>query len=136
MEVRKDHIPVDLLIWQVRYTNGQIVSELDTKYSALDRANIAAFIVSDMSGNPIVEFLPPPGYNGNNLIYRRRTFMVQEAGDRQVLFIIGWGPKGPAYAIGIVNDQILLRESKEGFIVGDSELYPPMPFPGEPELIF
>jgi hypothetical protein len=120
----------DITFWEVTYTDNTTASEDTITYGQIDRSRLKSFRL--VQGAEVVfEMIPPPGFDGNNLVYRRRTRMG-EGGDRNVIFVLGWAPNGPAFAIDIVTSTYRVLET--GFDPADPDLYPPMAFPGEPDI--
>lgn len=120
----------DTVTWEAEYHDGTLHKEKEGKmYAGIDRSNLKKFKLMTIDGNCIFETWPPLGKNGHQLIYRRRTSMVQSEGGRNVVFLIGWGLDGPAFVINV--DTGLYRELPNGFDPGDPEASPPQPMPGE-----
>lgn len=121
----------DITFWEVEYTDGTSWSEDQITYSQIDRSKVAKFrLIKGVE--TIFEMVPPPGFSGQNLVYRRRTAMSATDGSRNVLLILGWAPNGPVFAVDVRNGSYRVLE--DGFLVGDPDLYPPVAFPGEPDL--
>lgn len=122
-------VAADLVRWQVEYDNGTFDQEYQGKtYGGIDRARLKKFQLVNETGTVIFETWPPPGKNGHNFIYRRRT-RIMEGGRKLTLFVLGWLPDGPAYAVNVEDGSY--RVSETGFIIGDPDMYPPDPMPGE-----
>lgn len=129
--IPENPLSADLTYWEAVYSDGTTMTEDQGSYSQIDRNRLKAFRL--IKGAEVVfEMTPPPGFTGQNLVYRRRTAMSASTGDRRVLIILGWAPGGPAFAIDM--DTGSYRVSEEGFILGDPDMYPPMAFPGEPDI--
>lgn len=121
--------PADLAYWEVLYDDGTVLRETDAgTYNAIDRSRVASFRVV-YAGEILIETFPPPGATGRHLVYRRRTTLGQSGGGRRVLFVFGWAPHGPAFALDVAAKTYRVLE--RGFDPADVELYPPVPISGE-----
>lgn len=123
-------VNADFVFWEVEYANGTTLREGQDglTYGGINRATLKKFKLVNTEGTVIFETWPPPGKNGHNFVYRRRT-RIMENGQKMTLFVLGWLPDGPAFAIDVNSGEY--RQSEVGFIVGDADLYPPDPMPGE-----
>lgn len=120
----------DLITWEVEYIDGTLHKEKEgAVYAGIDRNSLKKFKLMTIDGNVLFETWPPPGFNGHQLVYRRRISMIQTEGIRKVLFLLGWMPNGPAFVIDIAGGTY--RELPKGFDPTDPEAYPPVPMPGE-----
>ena len=124
-------VPEDTTYWEVLYQDGTFARETDGKsLTHTPREGMASFRLIH-GGELLIEVPVPAGMTGKNLIYRRRTSMVN--GDRDVCFVFGWVPGGPAFAFDVTK--MAYRVSEEGFIMGDPQLSPPVLTPQEEEYL-
>lgn len=124
----------DTAYWEVLYTDGTIQRETDLKpYNSIDRDRLQSFRIVH-AGEILVECWPDPvrGSTGRNLVWRRRTTLKPGVG-RSVVLLFGFAPMGPIWALNV--DQGTFYESGVGFVEGDALLSPPVPEPGEPEVM-
>ena len=124
----------DSAYWEVLYDDGTVQRETDFKaYNTIDRARLQSFRVVH-SGEILVECWPDPtrGATGHNLVWRRRTTLKPGVG-RVVNLLFGFAPMGPVWVLSV--DDETLFESSEGFVEGHPVLSPPVPEPGEPEVM-
>lgn len=123
-------VPEDHITWEAEYTDGTCDREKDGKqYAGIDRNNLKKFKLMTPQDTVLFETWPQPGMTGHNLVYRRRISMIQSEGDKNMNFIIGWMPSGPAFVIDVAGGSY--RELPDGFDPADAEAYPPVPMPGE-----
>lgn len=124
-----DFVAADLIMWQVEYTDGSVESERDgKKYGGIDRARFRKFQLTNAAGQVIFETWPPVGKSGQNFVYRRRI-RIMENGQKMTLFVLGYLPDGPAFAVNVEDGTY--RELPNGFDPADQDMYPPDPMPGE-----
>lgn len=122
-------VPADFVKWEVEYNDGTFAREAEgASYGAIDRARFKKFNLVNDQGVVIFDTWAPAGKSGNNFVYRRRT-RIMENGQRLVIFVLGWLPDGPAFAINVADGTY--RELPNGFHANDPDLYPPDPMPGE-----
>lgn len=124
----------DAAYWEVLYTDGTVQRETDFKpYNSIDRSRLQSFRVVH-AGEILVECWPDAtrGATGHNLVWRRRTTLKPGVG-RGVTLLFGFAPMGPIWALNV--DAGTLYESSVGFIEGHGILSPPVPEPGEPEVM-
>ena len=118
----------DLCTWEAEYADGTVHRESDgTVYAALDRNSLAKFSIIAPDGVVLFETWPPLGRDGHHLVYRRRITLSDRG--RSAGFVVGWLNGGPAFYIDVTGGTY--RCNEEGFVVGDSQLYPPVPMRGE-----
>lgn len=123
-------LQADLVSWEASYLDNTFDREREgAKYSNLKRNKLKSFRLVGPDGTVVFEAFPPPGASGRNLIFRRRTLLVNE--NRNVLFIIAWQPHGPAFAVSVDSGNYRVLDT--GLATGDPELFPVQPMPGEPK---
>jgi hypothetical protein len=117
---------LDNITWKVEYHDGTNLVGISPKsYARIEREKLRSFDLIDPQGI-LFSTSPPEGADGRNLVYRRRT-TISDIGTK-VIFIIGWIPFGPAFAISLENG---VRVLNDGFNENDAELYPPVLIAGE-----
>ncbi len=120
-------LPEDQCFWEAEYQDGTIHREIDGfNYRNIQRDSLTKFRLV-YQGHTVFETSPPSWANGHNFVYRRTTAL--SADNRSVIFVLGWIPHGPAFAVDITNG--ICRVKGDGFENGDPELYMPVPMPGE-----
>lgn len=121
---------LDTIWFEVTYLDGTTRSEMSgLTYADINRGNLGAFRLRDGDG-PVIELTPEDGRNGHNLVYRRRTILGPD-GDLTkpfTVYILGWIPQGPVFAVEQGTFQIYQADS---FLPGDRMFYPPQPAPYE-----
>ncbi len=121
------NLPADYCTWAIDYDDGTSYAEAEGGYAGIDRNKFKTFKLMSPDGQVLFETWPPDGASGQNFVFRRRTSMAN--GQRsKVVFVFGFEPMGPAFAVD-VNDSSW--RSLPTFTVGDSDLYPVAPMPGE-----
>ena len=122
--------PEDFVYWEAAYVDGTALRETDGQpYSSIDRSKLTSFRIVH-GGETLIETFIPDGATGYNLVYRRRTQVGVDG--RRVLIILGWAPMGPIFVLDPAAETYRIED---GFILGDPDLAPPQPMPGEPEML-
>lgn len=124
-------IPADSITWEVEYDDGTVLRGLTPEsYAQIDRDRLKIFKLIGR-GEVLCSVFPPSGATGHNLVFRRRTSMTMSEGSvvRSAIFVIGWIPRGPAFAVDVFRGTF--RRLENGFDQNDPELYPPVLMPGE-----
>lgn len=124
-------VPEDRCTWEAEYKDGTVTREAEgNSYKDINRDQLAKFRL--IHGSSVVfETWPPGSATGHNLVYRRRSRLGAggDGPERDVIFVVGWVPMGPAFAINLSAGTY--RKLDQGFTLGDPELAPPAPMPGE-----
>jgi hypothetical protein len=121
--------PADVATWEALHEDGTVLREREgAVYRQIDRSQLSAFRIVQ-AGELLLEMLPPAGATGRNLVYRRRTTLG--SGGRDVLFVVGWVPMGPAVTLNLRAGTFRTLET---FTPGDPELDPPDLHPWEGEI--
>lgn len=119
----------DLVTWEVTYKDGSWLREAQgAKYRDIDRSQLQIFRLV-APGECLFETWPPPGADGRNLVYRRRT--ADTLGSRHVCFLVAWYPMGPGFFIDPTNGTY--REDPRGLVPYDPDMSPPLFLPDEGE---
>jgi hypothetical protein len=114
---------IDTIWWEATYKNGTTVSETrGAKYQNLDRINLQSFLLRNTEG-PIVELTPDPPRTGHNLVYRRRTCVIDPP-KHEVVYVLGWIPYGPIF--GVAPESEMVYQAAD-WVIGDPVFYPPVP---------
>jgi hypothetical protein len=126
----------DFAYWEAVYGDGTVQRETDGRqYSTIDRANLKEFRIIH-HGEVLISIFPNAerGSSGRNLVYRRRTTLNSGANyGRNTKIILGFAPMGPVFSLDIDNQHCQISE--DGFIPGDEEFSPPVPFEYEPQML-
>lgn len=114
---------IQTIYWEVDYDGtGHLSEAMGATYADIDRERLQAFRLRDNEG-PIIELTPEGDRTGQNLVYRRRTVLSPIQGSK-VVYIVGWVPMGPIWAVDSETLQVYQTPS---FVNGDSVFYPPAP---------
>lgn len=115
---------IDTIWWEVTYDDGsRLLETRGAKYEQIDRLRLASFLLRDHEG-PIVELTPEGNRTGHNLVYRRRTVAI-EGFQPETVYVLGWVPQGPLFAVAPESHEVW---QNDGWVIGDSVFYPPMPY--------
>lgn len=119
---------LDSMWFEVEYMDGHTASETTgLTYSTIDRANLKFFRIVDKTG-PVIELETDGSRTGWNIIWRKRT--VERDGKRATVYLTGWVPNGPLFAVDEVTERIYQAAH---FVPGDPMFYPPVPNPRQNE---
>lgn len=112
---------LDSIRFQVDYRDGRTEHESrGLSYGKIDRENLVRFSMVDASG-PLLILEVDDYRSGWNLIWRRRV-TLNEKGEQTVMYLAGWNPMGPIFAVD--QGTLKLRQAPM-FIPGDPIFYPP-----------